>query len=60
MNVNEIYNAIPGFIRKYHAFRMGNRVEIEKKVFKNTLADAMGIDAELIHDTGDRYVIFAA
>ena len=60
MNVNEIYNAIPGFIRRFHAFRMGNRVEIEKKVFKNTLADAMGIDAKLIHDTGDRYVIFAA
>lgn len=60
MTVNEIYNRIPKHIQTWNAFRKADRVEIEKVVFATTLANEMGVDADLIQDNGKRYVIFAA
>jgi hypothetical protein len=60
MNVTEIYNSLPKFLRKNHAFRMGNSVYIDRTIFINTLANAIGIDVELIQDNGTHYVITAA
>ena len=60
MTVQEIYNAIPANIREWNAFRKPGRVEVEKVVFLGTLANMIGIDADLIQDNGKRYVIYAA
>lgn len=60
MTVNEIYNSIPPRIRTWNAFRKADRVEVEKVVFANTLAEMIGIDVDLIHDNGKRWAIFAA
>lgn len=60
MNVNEIYNSLPKFLRKSYAYRMGNSVYVERKIFIDTLANAIGIDVELIRDNGTHYIITAA
>jgi hypothetical protein len=60
MTVNEIYNSLPKFIRKHHAFRMGDSVCVDRVIFINTLASEIGIDVEMIQDSGRQYIITAA
>lgn len=60
MTVNEIYNSLPKFIRKQHAFRMGNSIYVERVIFINTLASEVMIDVELVQDNGRHYIITAA
>ena len=60
MTVQEIYSAIPANIREWNAFRKPGRVEVEKVVFLGTLATMIGIDADMVHDDGKRFVIYAS